>query len=87
MLGIGSMSRLIFTDKTVSSRRDRDEYELDNALQKQFYLYLLLEKGIYVSSNRIVFLSTEHKKEHVEKIAQSIIQTIDYFAKNLGAFA
>ena len=87
MTGVGSMSRMIFTDKAIKSRRDRDEYELDNALQKQFYLYLLLEKGIYVSSNRIVFLSTEHKKEHIEKIAQSIIQTIDYFAKNLGAFA
>ena len=87
MLGIGSMSRLIFTDKTVSSRRDRDEYELDNTFQKQFYLYLLLEKGIHVSSNRIMFLSTEHGKEHIEKITRSIIQTIDYFAKDLRAFA
>ena len=84
MTGIGSMSRLIFTDKAIRSRRDRDEYELDNALQKQFYLYLLLEKGIYVSSNRILFLSTEHKKEHIEKIICSIIGALEYFSKHLN---
>lgn len=80
MSGIGSMSRLIFTDKPVRSRRDRDMYEVDNLLQNAFYLYLLLEKGICVNSNRIQFLSMMHKKTHVEKITQSIIESLRYFS-------
>ncbi len=86
MTGIGSMSRMIFTDKPIKSRRTRDRYESDDALQKQFYLYLLLEKGVYVSSNRIIFLSTAHRKEDVNEIAESIISTLRYFSKNLTIF-
>ncbi len=86
MMGIGSMSRLIFTDKTVKSRRDRDEYEADDTLQKLFYSCLRFEKGVHISSNRVVFLSTAHEKEHVEKIASSIIETLEYLSKRRGLF-
>lgn len=72
MMGIGSMSRIIFTDKTIKSRRDRDKYEMDDTLQKLFYSYLRFEKGVHVSSNRILFLSTAHKKEHIKRIIESI---------------
>jgi glutamate-1-semialdehyde 2,1-aminomutase len=83
MIGIGSMLRIIFTDKTVKSRRDRDKYEVDDTLQKLFYSYLRFEKGVHISSNRVVFLSTAHKKEHIERIVESIIESLRYFAEEL----
>lgn len=86
MMGLGSMSRLMFTDKAVRSRRERDQYEIDNTLQDLFYLYLLLEKGIHVIGNRIIFLSTAHREEHVEKIGQAIVESVEFFATQLGAF-
>lgn len=86
MTGVGSISRIIFTDKTIKSRRDRDKYEIDDALQKLFYSYLRFEKGIHISGNRILFLSTAHKREHIEKIARSITETLEYFVKHLELF-
>jgi glutamate-1-semialdehyde 2,1-aminomutase len=86
IMGIGSMSRIIFTDKFVRSRRDRDKYEADDALQKLFYSYLRLEKGIHISDNRVLFLSIAHKKEHIERIIESITESLRYFAKELGFF-
>jgi glutamate-1-semialdehyde 2,1-aminomutase len=83
MMGIGSMSRMIFTDKTVKSRRDRDKYEVDDPLQKLFYSYLRVEKGVHISSNRVVFLSTAHKKEHIERIIESTTGSLKYFAEEL----
>ena len=81
------MSRILFTDKTVKSRRDRDRHEIDDTIQKAFYLYLLIEKGIHVNSNRIIYLSTEHKKEYVAKIAESIIDGLQYFDETYKAFS
>ena len=86
MIGIGSISRMIFTDKAIKSRRQRDKYEVDDSLQKLFYLHLCLEKGVYISSNRILFLSTAHKKEHIEKIVCSIIESLEYFTNRLNVF-
>ncbi len=86
MMGIGSMSRMIFTDKAIKSRRDRDRYEIDDTLQKLFYSYLRFEKGVHVSGNRIIFLSTAHEKEHIEKIAHSIVETLEYFSKHFDVF-
>ncbi len=86
MMGIGSMSRIIFTDKMIKSRRERDKYEVGDALQKLFYSYLRLEKGVHISGNRILFLSTAHKREHIEKIVCSIVETLEYFDKHPGLF-
>jgi glutamate-1-semialdehyde 2,1-aminomutase len=86
MTGIGSMSRMIFTDKPIKSRRERDRYEIDDALQKLFYSYLRFEKGVHISGNRIIFLSTANKKEHIEKIMRSIIESLEYFSRHLDVF-
>jgi len=84
--GIGSISRMIFTDKAIKSRRERDRYEIDDALQKLFYSYLRFEKGVHISGNRIIFLSTAHGKEHIEKIVRSIIEALEYFGGHLDVF-
>jgi glutamate-1-semialdehyde aminotransferase len=83
IMGIGSMLRIIFTDRLIKSRRDRDKYEVDDTLQKLFYSYLRFEKGVHISSNRIVFLSTAHKKEHIEKIIEAVTEGLKYFAEEL----
>lgn len=83
MMGIGSMSRLIFTDHAVRSRWQRDHFEISREIQDLFYLYLLLKKGIHVNHNRILYLSTAHHKEHVQKIIDAITETLQYFSKKL----
>ena len=74
-MGIGSMSRLIFTDKPVSSRRDRDHLEAPQELQSRFYLHLL-KKGVHVSSNRILFISGAHGKADVARIIKAICESL-----------
>lgn len=86
MIGIGSMSRLIFTDRPIKSRRERDQYEIANDIQELFYLYLLLEKGIHVNKNRIIFLSIRHTKDEIGKVANSITETLVYFSKYIKMF-
>ena len=83
MIGIGSMSRLIFTDKPVKSRRDRDRLEAGQGLQNRFYLHLLLKEGIHVSTNRIIFVSWAHRKKDIAKIIKSICNSLEYFSSDL----
>jgi glutamate-1-semialdehyde 2,1-aminomutase len=73
MIGIGSMLKLIFTDYPVMSRKDRDLQELDISAQSFFYKELLFKKNIFVNSNGIIFLSTEHSNEVIETIISGII--------------
>jgi len=73
MIGIGSMLKLIFTDSPVMSRKDRDLKELDISTQSFFYQELLFKKNIFVNTNGIIFLSTEHSNEVVESIISGII--------------
>lgn len=73
MIGIGSMLKLIFTDYPIKSRKDRDLHELDVSTQSFFYKELLFKKNIFVNSNGIIFLSTEHSNEVVEAIISGIL--------------
>ena len=82
MIGIASMSRLIFTDYPINSRRDRDQHEADYTFQEKFYTYLLLNGGVHVSGNRTLFLSTAHKESHVKKIIQAFQETLIHFYKS-----
>lgn len=83
MIGIGSTARMIFTDKPIRSRRERDRYEVDNTLQKLFYSHLRFEEAVHVGSNGIIFLSTSHKKEHIEQVIKSIIGSLEFLNKYL----
>ena len=73
MIGIGSMLRLVFTDYPVMSRKDRDIQESNISIQKEFYKELLIKKNIFVNSNGIIFLSTEHSMEVVDSLISGII--------------
>lgn len=78
---LGSMFRLIFTDKFVKSRKDRDKYEISFDIQNIFYKYLL-NNGIYIGSNRINFISTAHTKEMLEEFIDKVIQGIEKLKKD-----
>ena len=71
MYGIGSICRLIFTDKTIKSARDRDRLEAPKALQSRFYQNLL-EKKIYVAGNRLMFISTAHSNNEISTVINEI---------------
>ena len=71
-MGIGSMMRIIFTNHFIKSRKDRDLNEVGVDTQRKFYKKML-DYGIFVNSNGILFLSTEHSDEDVDKIISSII--------------
>ena len=70
-IGIGSINRLLHTDKFVKNRKDRDKFEDKN--QDEFYKKLL-ERGIFVNGNRIFHLSMCHSmkvmNEMIEKICE-----------------
>jgi len=74
IIGVGSISRIIFSKKIINSKRERDECESDTLhVQSKFYNFLY-EKGYYISSNRIIIFSYCHSKEDVLKF-------IDYIKK------
>jgi len=79
MMGIGSINRILFTAKKVKSRRDRDNCESEKQVQNAFFKYLLLEHGIFVNKNRVLFLSTLHDDEVIRTLAQSLNFSLDFF--------
>ncbi len=80
MIGINSMLRFVFTDYPIKSRHNRDKYEVDIKIQNLFYLDIL-NAGVYISSNRINFLSTKHSKKELDKIILAYKTTIKKFKK------
>ena len=83
VMGIGSMSRLIFTDKPVYSRRDRDKHEKSQKFQNKFYTHMLLKEKVHVNNNRIIYLSTAHSRKDIQHIIDSIKHTLSYFSSEL----
>ena len=67
MIGVKSMMRLIFTDKEIKSRKERDEFEISRDKQIQFYKELK-KVGIYIADNGIIFLSVVHDNIIVDKV-------------------
>jgi glutamate-1-semialdehyde 2,1-aminomutase len=68
VFGCNSVNRLIFTDKPIRNRRERDLLESKN--QKQFYKSLVKE-GIFINTNGIIHLSMCHLKL-IDKIIHKI---------------
>ena len=75
MTGCCSMFRLLFTDRKVANRRERDERELAASLQSHFYK-ALRHNGISIGTNRINFLSIAHNAHDIEAIATAYQDTL-----------
>lgn len=84
MTGCCSMFRLLFTDRGVSNRRERDERELAAQIQINFYR-TLRHKGVSIGTNRINFLSIAHSDHDVETIASTYQDTLYDMLNNNSA--
>ena len=75
MTGFKSIMRLIFTDKEISSRKDREASEMERAKQIQFYKELK-NNGIYVGGNGLIFLSKAHDASIINNLIDSFCVTL-----------
>ena len=73
--GCASISRIVFTDKTIPNRRARDHYELPLPTQDLFRKLMILN-GVLHPSNGLIFLSFSHNQSHVNKIIEAIKNSI-----------
>jgi glutamate-1-semialdehyde 2,1-aminomutase len=64
--GCGSMNRIIFTDKFIKNRRDRDKFEYKNA--QQMFCNKLKELGVYVNGNGLYHFSMAHTPDVIRSL-------------------
>jgi glutamate-1-semialdehyde 2,1-aminomutase len=57
VMGCGSVNRIIFTDKFIKNRKERDAAESQN--QEKFYT-LLQKEGVFINKNGLIHLSMCH---------------------------
>jgi glutamate-1-semialdehyde 2,1-aminomutase len=78
MMGVGSISRLVLTKDPIQSRRERDLKEPDVEGQKRFYADVKA-RGVWLGTNRIQFLSTEHGVSEIGKAASALCESLTAF--------
>ena len=83
MYGVGSISRLLMTDRPVRSARHRDELEPSIDVQAAFYKDVL-ELGIHVGNNRLMFISTEHERQDITNIVSVFTTVLSKFSSELA---
>jgi len=71
VIGIGPLSRIVFTNHFIRNRKDRDQLESSQKKQAIFY-NLLLENGVFVNGNRLFHLSMCHSEEVVQELIDKI---------------
>ncbi|MEE2698931.1 MAG: aminotransferase class III-fold pyridoxal phosphate-dependent enzyme [Pseudomonadota bacterium] len=81
MIGLESMSRIVFSDKEVRCRRDRDEAESWFEDQEKFQRYCRF-RGLHLPTNGVLFLSTAHSEEDVNEAACILCEGIEYVLAN-----
>ena len=70
IVGVGSISRILFTEKSIRNRKERDECE--NQEWKSEFYSKCFERGVYLGKNGIQFLSLAHTTEVVDEIIKII---------------
>ena len=71
VMGCGPTNRIIFTDRFIRNRKDRDLFENPN--QDIFY-DKLFDRGVFVNGNRIFHLSMCHTEKVMKKIIKNICE-------------
>ena len=69
-IGCGPINRIIFTDKFIKNRKDRDMHEPENA-QKLFSIKLK-ESGVFVNGNGLYHFSMSHTPEVINELVNII---------------
>lgn len=78
MMGAGSISRLILAAERVHSRRERDLMEPGVEAQRKFYVDVKA-RGVWIGSNRVQFLSTEHGVNEIGRVAGALCDSLTAF--------
>ena len=65
-IGCGPLSRIIFTDKFIKNRKDRDNFEPENA--QEIFSKKLKEVGVFVNGNGLYHFSMSHTPKIVKEI-------------------
>ena len=63
-----SMLRLVFSEKNINDRLQRDFFKKKNLINIKKFRNFLLNKGIYYPTNGIIFISTQTTKSDLDKI-------------------
>ena len=75
IMGCGSLNKIVFTEKLVKNKQEKDKLEKGN--QEKFYKSLY-DKGVFVNTNRIIQLSMAHKKKDINNIIDAIHDSTKY---------
>lgn len=75
VIGCGPINRIIFTDRLIRNRKDRDSFETENA--QEVFSGRLKELGVFVNGNGLYHFSMDHTPEVVEDLASTIIKGLD----------
>lgn len=70
VIGCGPLNRIIFTDKFIRNRKDRDEYEPKNA--QQLFSDRLKNIGVFLNGNGLFHFSMSHTHDIVLKLINKI---------------
>jgi len=70
-IGCGPINRLIFTDKFIKNRKDRDKFEVLNA--QKIFSDKLKKSGVFLNSNGLFHFSMSHTPKIINKIIKVII--------------
>ena len=73
VVGCGPLNRIIFTDKFIKNRKDRDNFESKNA--QEAFSNKLKELGVFVNGNGLYHFSMSHTPEVIREIVD-IIKTV-----------
>ena len=84
LCGCTSISRVLFTNKHINNRRERDRYELSSQKQDLFRKLMILS-GVFHPSNGLIFLSFAHKEDHIVKVISAIKDSANTM-KKIGCF-
>lgn len=69
-IGCGAINRVIFTDKFIMNRKDRDLYEPTNA--QSIFSESLRDHNVFVNGNGLYHFSMSHTPEVIEKLIDNI---------------
>ena len=72
-MGCGPVNKIVFTEKFIKNKKDKDKLEQQN--QEYFYDRLRLN-GVFVNTNRIIQLSMSHTTKTVDKIINATYRAV-----------
>ena len=72
-IGCGPLSRIIFTDKFIKNRKDRDELEPPRAQEE--FSERLKQAGVFVNGNGLYHFSMSHTPDVVQELICKIKET------------